>query len=137
MTKLESKELAEKIAKLIYEKKGEDIVLLNMEGLSILCDYFVIASGSSRPHNRAIINYIDEEFKHIVEPSLRHIQGKTDGGWIVIDYGTVMVHLFLENLRSYYKLEKLWGKAEMTRPDFTSDTISTTNEINETKEELV
>ena len=128
MNELESKELAEKIVKLIYKKKGTDIALLDMQEVSIICDYFILANGSSRPHNRAIANHIDKVLKGRIDHKLRHIQGKKDGGWIVLDYGTIIVHIFLDNLRAYYNLEELWKDAEITYPDFTPE---------DKKEELV
>lgn len=120
MIKLESNILADRIARLIYEKKGNNIAIVNLQGISILCDYFVIADGSSRPHNRAIADHINQEVKDEIDHKMRHIQGKTDGGWIVLDYGTVVVHIFLDNLRSYYNLEGLWKEAEITHPEFMS-----------------
>ncbi len=131
MNKLESKILAEKMAKLIYEKKGSDIAIVDLQGISILTDFFVIANGTSRPHNRAIANHVNQEVKSEIDQKLKHIQGKTDGGWIVMDYGTVIVHIFLDNLRSYYNLEGLWKEAEITHPEFIPV------EIDEKKEEFV
>lgn len=111
--------MAERIAKLIYDKKGSDIAIVDLQGISILCDYFVIANGTSRPHNRAIANHVNQEVKEEVNQKLKRIQGKTDGGWIAMDFGTVVAHIFLDNLRSYYNLEGLWREAEITHPDFT------------------
>jgi len=106
----ESMQIADLIIKCIDEKKGFDIVLMDMEGVSILCDYFIIASGSSRPHTRAISEHIETRLKEVENLPGKRIQGRNDAGWILMDYGAVVVHIFLENLREYYNLEELWTR---------------------------
>lgn len=115
---LDSKALALRTAELIYEKKGADIIILDMEEISIICDYFIIASGSSRMHNRAIATHIEETLKGEFKLTRKSVQGKNDGGWILLDFGNVIVHIFLDNLRAYYNLETLWKEARVIQPDF-------------------
>jgi len=117
---LESRILAEKIARLIYEKKGSDILILDIKESSIICDYFVIATGTSRIHNKAISNYVDMELKNEIGPENRRIQGRKEGGWLLLDYGTVIVHIFLDSLRKYYDLEELWKTGKIINLDLNS-----------------
>jgi len=110
--------LAFKIAKLINEKKGENILIINMRDVSIICDYFIITNGTSRIHNKAIANYIELTLKNEHEIKQKKIQGKQDGGWLLMDYGGIVIHIFLDNLRDYYNLEELWKDGELIKPEF-------------------
>ncbi|MFP4496796.1 MAG: ribosome silencing factor [Vulcanimicrobiota bacterium] len=115
----DSRKLAEKIVEYALEKKGQDVTLIKMDEKTIICDYFVIVTGSSRTHNKAIAEHIAQALKD-EGMNERKYQGKDDGGWILLDYGSVVVHVFLENLREFYNLEKLWKDGEIvyvTEPD--------------------
>ncbi len=90
-------------------KKATDVMLLDLRGASSVCDYFVLASGQTRLQTRAIANAIDEKLKEHRFP--RHRQGYRAGGWILLDYGAVVFHIFLEREREYYDLEGLWQQA--------------------------
>ncbi len=89
-----------------------------MKDVSIICDYFIIANGTSRIHNKAIANYLEMPLKYDYEMDQKKIQGKQDGGWLLIDYGTIVIHIFLDNLRAYYNLEELWKDGEIIKPEF-------------------
>jgi len=92
------------------DKKAEDIVMLDIRGLSIIADYFVICSGTSERQVRAIANDIDEQLgKQGTEPL--HIEGLADARWVLLDYNTVIVHIFDPVTREYYRLDKLWAEA--------------------------
>lgn len=105
-----AKELACFCANLADEKKGTDIVVLDMTDLSAIADYFVICTGTSAPHLRAISENLQHESKEKFG-----IRGKIDGTpescWIIVDLGDVMVHIFTEESRNIYRLESLWGDA--------------------------
>uniref|UniRef100_A0A7C4X9U5 Ribosomal silencing factor RsfS n=1 Tax=candidate division WOR-3 bacterium TaxID=2052148 RepID=A0A7C4X9U5_UNCW3 len=100
-----SRNLAKALARIISEKKGEEIVIFDLRGISPITDYFVIAQGLSEIHNRTIAQYLAE----YEDPD--HIEGMESGGWILLDYVDVIVHIFLKEVREFYGLERLWGDA--------------------------
>lgn len=107
MTELE---LSRKIAQIISNKKGFDIVDIHVTDYSIIADYFVIATGTSNTHVKSLADEIEYELSLLgVEP--RSIEGKATG-WILLDYSTVVVHIFTPDSREYYNLERLWSDAE-------------------------
>ena len=112
LEKISSRQLADEIAEAADDKKASDIVLLKVSHVSYLADYFVIATGFSTTQVKAICDSIEQkiEDQHNLLP-LR-IQGKTDGRWIVVDYGDVIAHIFMQEEREYYNLEAFWGHAE-------------------------
>lgn len=91
------------------DKKATDIVILDIHEMSPVCDYFVLASGRTRLQTRAIANAIDEKLKEWKVKRRR--QGYRSGGWILLDYGGVVFHIFLDREREYYDLEGLWSDA--------------------------
>ncbi len=97
--------LAKALARLINEKKGEEIVIFDLKEISPITNYFVIAQGLSEIHNRTIAEYLIEH----KEP--HHIEGMEAGSWILLDYIDVIVHIFLKEVREFYGLERLWGDA--------------------------
>lgn len=97
---------ARKIARLIIEKKGADVVIFDLKGISPITDYFVIADGLSEIHNRSIAEHLAETIK----PD--HVEGKESGSWVLIDYIDIVVHIFLHAARNFYGLERLWGDAK-------------------------
>ncbi|MCM8771904.1 MAG: ribosome silencing factor [Candidatus Omnitrophica bacterium] len=98
-----------KIKKLIEDKKGEKIIVLDLKGLTWITDYFIIASGNTTIQTKAIAENI---ILNIPENPIS-IEGMDDGKWILIDYDEIIVHIFLEETRNYYKLEKLWADAKI------------------------
>jgi len=104
------KDLALAICDLIYEKKGDDIVVLDISSKSDLADYFVIASAKSPMHLRALANEL-KEILHDSGLKPKHIEGLNGLKWILIDYGDIIVHLFLPQARDYYGLEEYWSDA--------------------------
>lgn len=93
------------------DKKGEDIVLLDMRPVSLMTDFFVILSGNSERQLKAIIEHMEQETKqqHQIRPW--RVEGQAANGWVLIDYGDVVVHAFLPEKRDYYDLEGLWDNA--------------------------
>ena len=92
------------------DKKALDIVIIKMKKMSSVCDYFVIASGTSTTHVRALSDNITRELKTKGQ-SLWHIEGEREASWILLDFGDVVCHLFLEEARAYYNLAELWMSA--------------------------
>jgi ribosome-associated protein len=107
-----SKELALLIASAGDDRKADNIVILNVQGLSYLADYFVIMSGFSQPQLRAISSSIENKVAEKMGLNPAHIEGKNDGNWILHDYGDVIAHIFLPSSREFYGLEAFWGSAE-------------------------
>lgn len=106
--------------KAIDSKKGFDIKGIKINDLSILGDYFIIASGSSSTQVRALADEVDEKLSEQgVEPN--HIEGKSSG-WILLDYGDVIIHIFTREEREFYSLERLWQDGEeIDLTDFTEE----------------
>jgi len=105
-----SLEDAQLCAEAADNKKAFDIVVLDLRGLTYITDYFVICSGSNTTQVSAISDWIEQTLaKTGVYPS--HIEGQAESSWVLMDYGDVVVHIFDEQTRAYYALEKLWGDA--------------------------
>src|SRR5438093_11255362 len=112
---MDSRKLALRCRALADNKKAEDIVILDVREVSSVTDYFVIASGSSEPHLRAIVDEIIDKLKqdHDVRP--KAIDGTLHTAWIVLDYFDVIVHVMRTDVRNRYDLETLWGDAPRVR----------------------
>lgn len=94
------------------DKKGHELVILDIRRINSLIDYYVIGSGTSDRHVRALAeNVMDELEKHKVR--CHHVEGLRDSRWVLLDYGDVMVHLFHPETRGFYNLERLWGEAKI------------------------
>lgn len=111
---LTSEQLAWKIAEAADDKKAADIVLLKVQEISYLADYFVIATGFSVTQLRAISESIEKQLIDSYNKYPIRVEGKTQSNWIVMDYGEVIAHIFLPQEREYYNLEAFWGHAERT-----------------------
>lgn len=105
---MEGHELAMACAKELSEKKAQDIVLINVSDQTVVCSYFVIASGKSTTQVRALGDNVDEQLKkkYGIEPI--RTEGLREGRWAVLDYGDVVVQIFNEESRKFYYLERLW-----------------------------
>jgi ribosome-associated protein len=93
------------------DKKGDNIVLLDLRQLSSVTDYFVICTGSVDRQLDAIADNIMQVVKKNHQLNARHVEGKGDSGWVLLDYVDVIVHVFTPTLRAYYNLESLWVNA--------------------------
>ncbi len=102
-------DMAERIAEVLSEKLAQDTVVLDLSGQSNFADHFVVTAGENERHLKALRDAVDEAMAQVNARPL-HIEGTSDSGWILMDYGSVVVHLFSPRLRSYYNLEKLWGR---------------------------
>lgn len=112
--KIDSKRKALIIAKAASDKKGIDIVTIKMRKVSGICDYFVITSGTSTTHVRALSDNIIKQSEER-GAKLRHIEGEKEASWVLVDFGDVVAHIFLKETRKFYDLEKLWAKAPQVR----------------------
>lgn len=114
LTKLveyDSKALTEKICDFILDRKGEDVISINVQGKTGVADYFVVASGRSMTHTRSLTEYVVEEAEKIGYSPIR-AEGVKEGRWAVLDFGDVIVHVFNDETRLMYHLETLWGDNE-------------------------
>jgi ribosome-associated protein len=109
---MDSKKLAQFCRDFADNKKAENIVILDVRKLSSVTDYFVIASGTSEPHLRAIVEEITGQLReeHGVRP--RAMDGSVHGAWVVLDFFDVIVHIMRQDVRERYDLESLWGDAK-------------------------
>ena len=105
---MQGADLARKIAQLLYDRKARDILALKVDHLMVITDYLVLATGSSALQTHALMDHLDQELSALgVQP--RRIEGQQAARWIVIDYGTVIVHIFHPEDREFYRLERLWS----------------------------
>lgn len=107
---MESNILVKEIAKVLDEKKAIDIVAIKTEEVTIVSDFFIIASGTSNTHAKSLVDDVEYEIKQRFGVDPEHIEGRATG-WILLDYGTVLVHVFTQEDREYYNLERLWADA--------------------------
>ena len=110
-------ELAKAAARTAAENRGQDIVLLDLRKLTAVFDYFVVATGISRRQLHAISEEIDRVLEKELGDRRMGIEGYSESRWIVLDYGSVVIHLFDQETREFYDLENLW--AEAARVDLT------------------
>jgi ribosome-associated protein len=105
--------LARKIVDVIADRKGEDVLLLDIRDISILADYFVIGSAVSKRQTKAMVNGIIDETKKDFDTKPLRVEGEPESGWVLMDYGAVVVHLFAPEARDYYDLEGFWEDARV------------------------
>ena len=103
-----SRDLALEVCKALADKRGKDIVCLYVREKTDLCDYFVIASGSNAPQIRAMGERVEELVERELGVVPTRTEGVRDGRWAVVDYGDVIVHIFNDETRLFYHLERLW-----------------------------
>ena len=118
MAEVTSKVLAEEVCKALADKLGKDIVALYVREKTDLCDYFIIASGSNVPQIRAMGERVEELVERNLGILPTRTEGVRDGRWAVVDYGDVIVHIFNDETRLFYHLERLWADgANLQRVD--------------------
>jgi ribosome-associated protein len=110
-SKPNSLELARKAAQVALDYKANDVVLLDLRGVSDMTDFFIVASGTSDTHVRSIGEHLAEEMKKVGSP-VYHMEGTTKGRWVLLDFVDFVVHVFHPTLRDFYQLERLWSDAE-------------------------
>jgi ribosome-associated protein len=102
---------ARRISELAEDKNAENVVILDVEGICSYADALVICSGRSAPQAKAIADHIAVTRKHDGDPVLG-MEGQSQGHWILVDFGDVIVHVFYEPVRAYYDLEGIWPEAK-------------------------
>lgn len=108
---MDSKEMAKAMCAVLSSKKAEDILLIDVKEKTTLADYFIVASGRSATQVKSLCDSIDEMMsKSGIEPKSR--DGVNEGRWAAMDYGDVIVHIFNDELRLFYHLERLWGDSD-------------------------
>ena len=108
---LSAKKVAYEVTKALDEKKGQNIKLLKIDKVSSLADYFLICTGTSNTHVRTLCDYAEYTLEELGEPMLGR-EGHRGNSWELLDYGTIVVHVFTEEAREFYSLERLWADAE-------------------------
>ena len=112
----ETKELLNNIIEGIHEKKGKNISQINLKSIpGVICDYFVICEGNSPTQVGAIAESVEKVVKEKSFESPLRVQGQQRSEWIGIDYGDVIVHIFLPQIREYYNLDNLWDDASVVK----------------------
>jgi ribosome-associated protein len=111
-SRLDNEDLARRCAEICEDRQARKIMLYDVRGASIITDYYLICSGSSEPHVKAICNQIQ---RSLADEGIRpaRIDGASDSRWIVMDYGTVLIHIFHTRLREYYQIEELWDQTRL------------------------
>ena len=108
---LSAKEVAYQVTKALDEKKGIDIKLLRINDVSSLADYFLICTGTSNTHVKTLCDYAEYTLEQLGEPMLGR-EGHRGNAWELLDYGSVVIHVFTDEARKFYDLERLWADAE-------------------------
>ena len=109
--KMDSKTLAIEIAKILDKKKAQDVRVLKVDSLTFLTDYFVIATAANSRQVDAIIDEIEDKLREDAGIKPTHREMSADGSWSLLDYGNIVVHVFMPETREYYRLEALWNDA--------------------------
>ncbi|MDH8678373.1 ribosome silencing factor [Fusibacter bizertensis] len=103
--------LSEKIYTVLDDKKAHEIVVLSVKGINPIADYFIICTGTSSTHINALSDYVEKEMaKEGIK--IKHKEGKQQGGWLLLDYRDIVVHIFNSETRDYYSLERIWNDAK-------------------------
>ena len=108
---LTAKEVAIHVTKALDEKKGRDIKLIRISDVSSLADYFLICTGTSNTHVKTLCDYAEFAMEQLGEPMLGR-EGHRGNTWELLDYGSVVVHVFTEEARQFYNLERIWADGE-------------------------
>jgi ribosome-associated protein len=105
--------LARRIVDVVSDKQASDILLLDIRGVSLIADYFVICTAGSERQTSAILKDLSEQLEEDPYPGRKALrsEGNADSGWVLLDYGDVIVHIFSAAQRAFYNLEQLWAPA--------------------------
>lgn len=103
----QAKEMARIAYDALSDKKGEDIKIIDITGVSVLADYFIIANGNSDSHVNALVDNVEEEL-HKAGYHLKQREGRANSSWILLDFGDIIVHVFDKDNRLFYDLERIW-----------------------------
>ena len=115
-TENSSKELIKIAYEALNEKKGEDIKIIDISALTVVADYFIIANGSNDSQVNALVENVEEQLaKHGCHAKTR--EGAVRGGWVLIDFGDIIVHIFDKENRLFYDLERIWRDGKVIDPE--------------------
>ena len=106
-----TKEIALTAARALSEKKGIDVRLLEVAEVTTLAEYFLICTGTSNTHVNTLCDAVEEAVENCGEPLL-HREGHRGGTWVLLDFGSLVCHVFTEDARNFYELERLWNDAK-------------------------
>ncbi len=109
---MEATKLVNEICKVLSDKKAMDIIKINVTEKTTVADYFIIASGRTVTQVKSLAENVEELVEKNLGVNVRRREGLTDGRWAVLDYGDVIVHIFNDEQRLFYHLERLWGEGE-------------------------
>lgn len=109
---MNSLELTKEIAKVLDSKKAHKIDIIKIRDLTIISDYFVIASATNTTHVKSLVDEVEFQLKQNFKRAPERVEGYDNANWIILDYNDVVVHVFYEETRNYYNLEKLWSDGE-------------------------
>ena len=112
----QSKEMARIAYHALSEKKGEDIKIIDITGVSVLADYFIIANGNSDSQVNALVDHVEEEL-HKAGYSLKQREGRSGASWILLDFGDIIIHVFDKENRLFYDLERIWKDGKDISPE--------------------
>ena len=112
----DSKEALKVILNALEEKKAFDIKLINISKISTLCDYIVIADGTNKKQVQALSDNVEDSM-HEAGYSHKGVEGYSEGGWILLDYYDIIIHIFSEESRRFYNIEKIWSDGDQISPD--------------------
>ena len=112
---LSSAQIAAIAAKALDDKKAKDVLVLKTAEQTVIADYFVICNGSSAPHVKALVDEVDKQLSEAGEPPMRR-EGLRSDIWVLMDFGCVLVHIFTDEARQFYNLERLWSDAQVIDP---------------------
>ncbi len=112
-TQLNTLEFANLLVEAILDKKGSDILLLDMQEQVIFADYFLLCNGQSNRQIKALVSAMLDEAKQKAREIALSIEGSEDDGWMLIDFGAIVIHVFDSEKREYYDLEELWQDARV------------------------
>ncbi len=107
-----AREMAALAVQALEDKKGQEIKVLKTADITSLADYFVICTANSSTHIKTLADEVERQLEEQMEERILHREGYRAGGWVLLDYGVVVVHLFMEEAREFYNLERLWADAE-------------------------
>jgi ribosome-associated protein len=108
---LQPKKIAELLKTFVEDKKAEDPVLLDISKYSSIAYYFLVCHGNSDRHVKSIAMHLMDEMKQRKMPAF-HVEGRAEGKWVLLDFGSVIAHIFYHETREFYSLERLWGEAK-------------------------
>ena len=109
---LKPAEMARLAVQAMEDKKAQDITLMRTTDVTVLADYFVICNGTSSTHIKALVDEVDKQLSEAGEPPMRR-EGLRSDIWVLMDFGCVIVHVFTDEARKFYNLERLWSDAEV------------------------